>query len=924
MSLTNQILFFIPFHLHLPTTPIPGTAPYNRMAKKILSRRIKLDQGTDTPPEPAPSLPGLNLCQEMPRDKLLQASSLTTLPGLPRCSVSLHRLRDTPTDVKSLRHRKREKSLDIKATKKKASQIRKRGRLQDTGAKPKVKIPPPSKRKSAANSQVTSESPKKDITIQELLATHATHCESHEDSSDVEFISETKQADPPVAMGSAILPLVPDFTGYLRNPDVDISTLNLSTADKERTLSELSAQSSSKLPRSMGQCLPKDIRDKMWPVSTDSDSFRNSNTDSSDAEKPVQDIKPPPDPFRNPNTYSSEAAKPALTIQPHTGSDAWAATMKHNLTILKRKPMDTDRLSSFREAVRVGLGNMAIAEPPIKKVKIEKIMWDTQRETASEEKEDSCDILSRKIKRLRVFSDQSSEDQSPVKRRLGWRDIPHTDQSPEVKSHVKSRLGWTHNTTPPVDSSAMAPPRRVIKIATRKSPPNTVPVKNEVECPPDRPILTASRKGSAYRICRICGSKEKNLRSHVGLEHLGSIWWGVIGDLTCWNCQRYHTPSEITRCEGSYVPLFHKDTLIERHKDFINYLMEEFGVQTPRAVLHKVKELGLHTKCGSDFTERETIFLETIDQHYGSAPKSRYSARHPNRVVELLHWKTISEIFCYLKEAGRIIGSRSCTHSASVVDTRCDIITLYSQENHKGSLSSLELIQKDLRDTKVNMVIAEVHDPATPIEDMMLIMKDPMIRLAVGVSPQNAHQVKAGYYVFCKLQIKRNNLVAIGGLGLDSRLMSSSLGKQKQVMSEFMQLAKESNKAVRLLSTGDFHRTINLAKETLLKKHPVHVLNYNGGPEEIQDFLNHFDNGFIGISCKVADPSPRLLRTIQKTPITRLVVESNCPHQVVTYHATPRPTDVSTVLNIVARIKCLSPILVSRIIRSNITKLYHM
>ena len=223
-----------------------------------------------------------------------------------------------------------------------------------------------------------------------------------------------------------------------------------------------------------------------------------------------------------------------------------------------------------------------------------------------------------------------------------------------------------------------------------------------------------------------------------------------MGDLTCWNCQRYHTPSEITRCEASYVPLFHKDTLIERHKDFISYLMEEFGVQTPRAVLHKVKELGLHTKCGSDFTERETIFLETIDQYYGSAGKSRYSARYPNRVVELLHWKTISEIFCYLKEVGRISGSRYCTHSASVVDTRCDILTLYSQENHKGALSSLNLIQKDLRETKVNLVIAEVHDPATPIADMMLVMKDPMIRLAVGVSPQNAHQVKAGYYVFCK------------------------------------------------------------------------------------------------------------------------------------------------------------------------------
>ena len=100
--------------------------------------------------------------------------------------------------------------------------------------------------------------------------------------------------------------------------------------------------------------------------------------------------------------------------------------------------------------------------------------------------------------------------------------------------------------------------------------------------------------------------------------------------------------------------------------------------------------------------------------------------------------------------------------------------------------------------------------------------------------------VKAGYFVFCKHQIRHNGVVAIGRLGLDSRLLTSSLRKQKEVMADFMEIAKCSNKAVRLLSTGDLALTIGIAKEELLKKHPVHLLNYNGGPEEIQDFLRHF------------------------------------------------------------------------------------
>ena len=107
-------------------------------------------------------------------------------------------------------------------------------------------------------------------------------------------------------------------------------------------------------------------------------------------------------------------------------------------------------------------------------------------------------------------------------------------------------------------------------------------------------------------------------------------------------------------------------------------------------------------------------------------------------------------------------------------------------------------------------------------------------------------------------------------------------------------------------------------------KHSIrNASNYSGGPEEIEDFLSHFENGFIGISSKAADPNPRLLSTIEKVPLNRFVVESNCPHQAVNFHAKAKPTDVVTVMNIIARIKCMDPVLVSRVIRTNVTRLYH-
>ena len=131
----------------------------------------------------------------------------------------------------------------------------------------------------------------------------------------------------------------------------------------------------------------------------------------------------------------------------------------------------------------------------------------------------------------------------------------------------------------------------------------------------------ANRRYHFILKCRLCENTLKNLCSHllVCQEHLGRVWWGIVGGLTCSSCQQYHKPSDITRCGGSYIPLFHKDLLISRHTYFMAYLMEEFGVKTPRGVHYNIKDLGLNSKCVSDLTDREVTFLEILDTHYGTS-----------------------------------------------------------------------------------------------------------------------------------------------------------------------------------------------------------------------------------------------------------------------------------------------------------------
>ena len=663
-------------------------------------------------------------------------------------------------------------------------------------------------------------------------------------------------------------PLVPDFSGSVEDPTSNLMDLNTANQDRDRTLQQVSETRVSHTTETVipPKRLPVDIRKKMWPTAKDSDS----TTDNSDADKP-----------------QTAAAKVDLTP---------TNPLVRNLELLRKRPLNREKLAKLRERVTRDFKDISIEEPAVKKQKPEPIVWD-------EGKQDLREVIEGKIKSLRLSSDTSSEEKTtPVKK-------------PRLDDWIK-------------EQHEIPPSRRVIRIIkrTRHTPlPDTSQegqshIKSE---PQERQKLVANRRQDASRRCRICGEGIKNLRCHVCLAHLGRKWWGIMGDITCWNCHRYNKPSDITKCGGSYIPLFHRRVLIARHTDFINHLKEEFGVRSDNDLLNKIQELGLNSRVASDFTDREVVFLEILDAHYGYHKKSRYSARYPTRIVEILHWKTLMEIEVYLKEAGRIRGTRFSTYNASLVDTRCDLITLKAQESHNDYLAIMPYIQPELKLFNLQIVIGEIHNPTTPIVDMMLLLKDPMVRISLGVSPQHAHDVKRGYYMFCIHQIRDNSVVAIGGLGIDSKVHTTTVKDQMQVMKDFIAIAKPRNKAIRLLSTGDVSTTLEVAKSELSREHPVHLLNYSGSPEGLTDFFSYFNHGYIGISSKVTNPDQNLLRTIRQTPLKRIVLESNCPHQSTTFHTKSRPTDVAVVLDTIARIKMISPSLVSRIIRSNITDLYH-
>ena len=107
----------------------------------------------------------------------------------------------------------------------------------------------------------------------------------------------------------------------------------------------------------------------------------------------------------------------------------------------------------------------------------------------------------------------------------------------------------------------------------------------------DRKILTGKCLW-VIRKCRICEIESKILQSHMAQEHPRSVWWGVLGDQTCWRCQNY--------CTGTWI----------------EFLIEDFGVGNPNGLIDRVKGLGLHFKSISAFSDKEIYFLHELDTIY--------------------------------------------------------------------------------------------------------------------------------------------------------------------------------------------------------------------------------------------------------------------------------------------------------------------
>ena len=430
-----------------------------------------------------------------------------------------------------------------------------------------------------------------------------------------------------------------------------------------------------------------------------------------------------------------------------------------------------------------------------------------------------------------------------------------------------------------------------------------------------RPNKISSRK------CKVCGETERNLKRHTIYEHLTDVWWGVVGDATCWKCQAYHSLPDITFCDGFYIPQRDYRSLITRHAEFFDYLKDDLDCTTDKDLVELVNREGLSIHSLSPFSNVEINFMRDIDGSKGLTTNHIYSAQHPSRVTELLHWRTLSEIFSYVNLRGRISSEAICIRPIKYVDCYCNVIALYKTFDYRGPLANLPILTHSPSYQYLHKVITDITEPALLFSPWsQLLFNDRDIKISMGIHPKLANYCSAQYLTQVESLMTNPSVVAVGGVGLDGQ-DKDSMEIQISVFSSFLKIAARHYKTLRLASTGAHTISMHLLKTNLTKMHMVHFLNFNGSINEAEEFMDEFPNGYFGISKESCITNPYTTSLVRQIPLDRLLPGSNAPFNRLSSQPS-LPVDTGEVIHLVAQIKVLPVQTVAKQFRYNTTLLY--
>ena len=183
---------------------------------------------------------------------------------------------------------------------------------------------------------------------------------------------------------------------------------------------------------------------------------------------------------------------------------------------------------------------------------------------------------------------------------------------------------------------------------------------------------------------------------------------------------------------------------------------------------------------------------------------------------------------------------------------------------------------------------------------------------SIGIHPIEAEtDVKT---VITQIISNIDHCVAIGEIGLDYQYDINKT-KQKEIFENMLQISKKLGKPVSLHSRKAWDDVFSLVQTIGISKA---VFHWYSGPNEVLKKI--LDNGYFVSATPAVWHSPKHRNAIEMTPVESILLETDTP---VKYGGVPsEPSDVTKVLNMVAKIKNISIDKLADITTNNACKLF--
>ena len=212
------------------------------------------------------------------------------------------------------------------------------------------------------------------------------------------------------------------------------------------------------------------------------------------------------------------------------------------------------------------------------------------------------------------------------------------------------------------------------------------------------------------------------------------------------------------------------------------------------------------------------------------------------------------------------------------------------------------------------------------IESVRLAEKYDNIYAAIGVHPDDYERLERGesFMDWLKKEALTNNkVVAIGEIGLDYHYLDNPKEVQKMWFETQIEAAVDVNKPIIVHSREACADTIQCMKNKRADKAGGVIHCYSYTKEAAKEFL---DMGFfIGVGGVVTFKNARkLVETVEEVPVTRIVLETDCPYMAPEPHRGTRndSRNIRYVAEKIAQIKGITAQEVIDITNENAKKLF--